>query len=321
METISLELPGHTSGKVREAWKLPDQRRLLITTDRLSALDRVVGLVPHKGQVLNQLAAWWFDLTADIVANHVISVPDPNVLIAVDATPLPVEVVVRGRLTGSTSTSVLPRYRAGERMLYGYRLPEGIPDHGELPEPLITPTTKAAKGGHDQPTTVEEVASSGLVEPSLWSEIQRVALSLFARGAEIAADAGFVLADTKYEFGLGPDGDLLIIDEMHTPDSSRFWAASSLEDRLARGLVPESFDKEPVRLALTATGFAGDGPIPVLPAEVWEAASARYVELYERLTGLSFIPGEQPAEDRIRTNLAPLLRNVAWHTEAAEPVT
>ncbi len=321
MESISLELPGHTSGKVREAWELPDQRRLFVTTDRLSALDRVIGLVPHKGQVLNQLAAWWFDLTGDIVANHVISVPDPNVLVAVDATPLPVEVVVRGRLTGSTSTSVLPRYRAGERVLYGYQLPDGIPDHGELPEPLITPTTKAAKGGHDQPTTVEEVASSGLVEPGLWSEIQKVALDLFGRGTQVAADAGFVLADTKYEFGLSPDGELLIIDEMHTPDSSRFWAASSLEDRLAKGLVPESFDKEPVRLALTATGFAGDGPIPELPAEVWEAASARYLQLYERLTGLTFVPGEQPAEERIRANLASVFPNVASSAEVAEPVT
>lgn len=318
---ISLELPGHTSGKVREAWSLPDQRRLLVTTDRLSAFDRVIGLVPNKGQVLNQLAAWWFNLTSDIVANHVISVPDPNALIAVDATPLPVEVVVRGRLTGSTSTSVLPRYRAGERVLYGYQLPDGIPDHGALPEPLITPTTKAQKGGHDQPTTVDEVASSGLVEPHLWSRIQEVAHELFRRGTEIAADAGFVLADTKYEFGLAPDGRLLIIDEMHTPDSSRFWAMSSLEDRLAQGLVPESFDKEPVRLALAATGFQGDGPIPELPADVWAAASDRYVELYERLTGLTFVPGEQPAEDRIRRNLAGALAGPVSHTAAAQSTT
>jgi phosphoribosylaminoimidazole-succinocarboxamide synthase len=284
---------------------------LFVTTDRLSAFDRVVGLVPNKGQVLNQLAAWWFDLTSDIVANHVISVPDPNVLIAVDATPLPVEVVVRSRLTGSTSTSVLPRYRAGERVLYGYELPDGIPDHGALPEPLITPTTKAEKGGHDQPTTVAQVAASGLVEPGLWSEIQNVALELFRRGTEVAADAGFILADTKYEFGLASDGELLIIDEMHTPDSSRFWAAASLQERLASGLVPESFDKEPVRLALAATGFKGDGPIPELPGDVWDAASARYVELYERLTGRTFVPGEQPAQARIRTNLADVLTNSA----------
>jgi phosphoribosylaminoimidazole-succinocarboxamide synthase len=318
LDGISFELPGHTAGKVRESWVLPGQRRLLVTTDRLSAFDRVIGLVPNKGQVLNQLAAWWFSLTEDIVPNHVISVPDPNTLIAIDATPLPVEVVVRSRLTGSTSTSVLPRYRAGERVLYGYHLPDGIVDHGPLPEPLITPTTKAGKGGHDRPTTVDEVASSGLVEVGLWSEIQKVALELFGRGTEIAADAGFVLADTKYEFGLAPDGTLLIIDEMHTPDSSRFWAAASLEQRLARGLVPESFDKEPVRLALAATGYRGDGPIPELPSEVWEAASVRYVELYERLTGLRFVPGEQPAVDRIRTNLREVLVGAVSSTDGAE---
>ncbi|MBT8241451.1 MAG: phosphoribosylaminoimidazolesuccinocarboxamide synthase [Acidimicrobiia bacterium] len=319
LERISLELPGHTSGKVREAWELPGQRRLFVTTDRLSAFDRVIGLVPNKGQVLNQVAAWWFNLTCDIVANHVISVPDPNVLIAIEATPLPVEVVVRSRLTGSTSTSVLPRYRDGERVLYGHQLPDGIPDHGALPEALITPTTKAQKGGHDQPTTVDEVAASGLVEPILWSKIQQVALDLFRRGSEVAADAGFILADTKYEFGLAPDGELLIIDEMHTPDSSRFWAAESLEQRLAQGLVPESFDKEPVRLALAATGFRGDGPIPALPDEVWDAASARYVELYERLTGQAFVPGEQPAEARIRSNLADLLPNPIDHLDIDVP--
>ncbi len=307
MERISFELPGHQAGKVRDAWELAGQRRLLITSDRLSAFDRVVGLVPNKGQVLNQLAAWWFNLTSDVVANHLISVPDPNALIAIDATPLPVEVVVRARLTGSTDTAVLPRYKAGERLLYGYHLPDGIQDHGPLPEPLITPTTKAEAGGHDRPTTIDEVAASGVVKPGLWAEIQKVALELFRRGTEIAAGAGFVLADTKYEFGLAPDGTLLLIDEMHTPDSSRYWAADSLDERLAQGLGPESFDKEPIRLALTAAGFRGDGPVPELPAAVWAAASERYVELYERLTGLPFVPGSHPAEDRIRSNLAAML--------------
>lgn len=304
LEGISFELPGHQAGKVRDAWELPGQRRLLVTSDRLSAFDRIIGLVPNKGQVLNQLAAWWFDRTSDIVANHVIEVPDPNALIAIDATPLPVEVIVRARLTGSTDTAVLPRYKAGERYLYGYHLPDGIPDHGELPEPLITPTTKAQKGGHDTPTTIDEVAASGVVDPGLWTEIQKVALELFARGTDVAAGAGFVLADTKYEFGLAPDGSLLLIDEMHTPDSSRYWAADSLEERLAQGLGPESFDKEPVRLALAEIGFRGDGPVPDLPPDVWAAASARYVELFERLTGQGFVPGERPAEERIRTNLA-----------------
>lgn len=303
---LALELPGHRSGKVRESWALPGDRRLLVTTDRLSAFDRVVGLVPHKGQVLNQLAAWWFTHTTDVVPNHLIEVPDPNALIAVDATPLPVEVVVRGRLTGSTSTSVLPRYLAGERELYGHRLPDGLQPHGPLPEPIITPTTKATAGGHDEPISPAEVARQGLVEPELWVEVQRVALELFARGTQIAGDAGFVLADTKYEFGLAPDGSLLLIDEMHTPDSSRFWSLDGLDAALAAGRSPEGYDKEPVRLALRAAGYTGDGPPPVLAPEVWERTSARYIELFERLTGETFVAGSEPIEERIRTNLAHL---------------
>ncbi len=307
LSSVELALEGRTSGKVREMWPLPDRRRLLVTTDRLSAFDRIIGAVPHKGQVLNQLAAWWFAKTADIVANHVIEVPDPNALIAVDAAPLPVEVVVRGRLTGSTSTSLLPRYEAGERLLYGHHLPDGLTAHGPLGQPLITPTTKAEKGAHDQPVTSDEVVELGLVEPGLWAQVQKVALELFERGQRLAADAGFILADTKYEFGLAPDGELLLIDEVHTPDSSRFWAIDSLDDRLAAGLAPESYDKEPVRLALRALGYRGDGPPPTLAEEVWQETSARYVRLYESLTGQAFQPGEQPAGPRLDRNLAPYL--------------
>lgn len=311
LSTLELPLKGRTSGKVREAWPLPDQKRLLVTTDRLSAFDRIIGLVPHKGQVLNQLAAWWFAKTSDIVANHVVAVPDPNALVAVDADPLPVEVVVRGRLTGSTSTALLPRYQAGERVLYGHLLPDGLEPHGPLGQPLITPTTKARDGGHDEPISSDEVVSSGLVEAGLWAEVQKVALELFARGTGLAADAGFVLADTKYEFGLAPDGDLLLIDEVHTPDSSRFWAADSLQDRLGMGLSPEGFDKEPVRLALKSMGYSGEGQPPEMPLSVWEETSARYVHIYEALTGKAFEPGEQPAADRLKTNLASYLDDEA----------
>ena len=303
LSSFVLDLPDHRSGKVRESWSLPPDRRLLITTDRISAFDRVLGTVPHKGQVLNQLAAWWFARTSDIVANHVIDVPDPNALIAVDAQPLPVEVVVRGRLTGSTSTSLLPRYEAGDRLLYGYELPDGLEPHGPLPEPLITPTTKATDGGHDRPVTCDEVVSLGLVEEGLWAQIQKAATELFARGEQIAADAGFVLADTKYEFGLGPGGDLLLIDEVHTPDSSRYWSSESLDERLEAGRAPESFDKEPFRLAFKAAGYTGEGPPPDLEADVRDDTSSRYVRLYERLTGLTFEPGRQPIEDRLRANL------------------
>ncbi len=307
LSTVDLELEGRTSGKVREAWPLPSGKRLLVTTDRLSAFDRIIGAVPHKGQVLNQLSAWWFAKTSDIVANHVVSVPDPNALVAVDAAPLPVEVVVRGRLTGSTSTSLLPRYQAGERVLYGHTLPEGLEPHGSLGQPLITPTTKAEQGEHDQPVTCDEVVELGLVEPGLWAEVQKVAIELFTRGEQLAGDAGFILADTKYEFGMSPDGELLLIDEVHTPDSSRFWAIDSLEERLAAGKSPESFDKEPVRLALKDIGYNGDGEPPTLPDEVWAETSARYVHIYESLTGSAFEPGAQPAADRLRDNLAPVL--------------
>jgi len=307
LDTVDLELPGQQSGKVRESWPLPNQRRLIVTTDRISAFDRVITSIPYKGQVLNQVAAWWFARTEDIVANHVVDLPDPNALIAVDAKPLPVEVVVRGRLTGSTSTSLLPRYERGERHMYGYRLPDGLEAHGPLAEPLITPTTKATDGGHDEPITVDQVVADGLVEQGLWTQIQKAALELFRRGTELAADAGFVLADTKYEFGLAPDGELLLIDEVHTPDSSRYWAIDSLEERLAEGRGPESFDKEPFRLALKATGYDGNGTPPVIDPAAIAATSQRYRELYERLTGTPFAPGAgQPAE-RLRLNLASLL--------------
>jgi phosphoribosylaminoimidazole-succinocarboxamide synthase len=307
LSSVDLPLDGRTSGKVRETWPLAGGRRLLVTTDRLSAFDRIIGVVPHKGQVLNQLSAWWFARTADIVANHMIEAPDPNALIAIDADPLPVEVVVRGRLTGSTSTSLLPRYQAGERVLYGHRLPDGLTPHGPLGRPLITPTTKAEGGQHDRPVTCDEVVTLGLVDEGLWHRIERVALELFRRGERLAAEAGFVLADTKYEFGLGPDGDLLLIDEVHTPDSSRFWSVGSLEQRLAAGRAPESFDKEPVRLALRELGYRGDGPPPELPEEVWAETSARYVALYEAVTSSTFEPGAQPAAQRLATNLAPHL--------------
>lgn len=311
LDDFALDLPGGTSGKVREAWPLSDGRRLLVTTDRLSAFDRIIGLVPHKGQVLNQLAAWWFDRVADIVPSHLLAVPDPNATIAIDARPLPIEVVVRARLTGSTSTSILPRYLAGERQLYGHTLPDGLTPHGPLPRPIVTPTTKALAGAHDEPTTAHDILAGGLLTADLWDEVHQIALDLFARGTALAADAGFVLADTKYEFGLGPDGKLLLIDEMHTPDSSRFWSAHTLDTRLAQGAAPDGHDKEPVRLALRSLGYSGDGPPPVLPDEVWVETSRRYVALFERLTGTTFVPGEQPAAERIRSNLGSHLEAVS----------
>jgi phosphoribosylaminoimidazole-succinocarboxamide synthase len=294
-----LALPDRRDGKVRASYRLSGDRRLFVTTDRLSAFDRIIAGVPYKGQVLNQLAAWWFDTTRDIVANHAISMPDENALIGIEANPLPVEVIVRGRITGVTSTSLWRRYHEGARIIYGHHLPDGLVKNQALPAPLVTPTTKAEHGAHDEALTCDEVVTRGLVERELWDHVQSVAVALFNRGVETAAKAGIVLADTKYEFGLSPTGELLLIDEVHTPDSSRFWVAEGLEARLAAGHEPESFDKEVVRQALDAVGFRGDGPVPDMPPAIWEQTSKRYIECYERLTGRTFVPGVYPVAPRL----------------------
>ena len=301
---VDLDLPDRRDGKVRASFAWGDDR-LFVTTDRLSAFDRIIAGVPYKGQVLNQLAAWWFAQTADIVANHVVAVPDPNVLIARSAVPLPVEVVVRGVITGVTSTSIWQMYAAGERSVYGHRLPDGLHKNERLPEPIITPTTKAADGGHDQPLTCADVTNRGLVDRDLWDQVQRVTLAVFARGQQIAARAGLILADTKYELGLSDDGTLLLIDEVHTPDSSRYWVAATYDERLGAGDEPESLDKEVVRRALLDAGYRGEGPPPALDRQVWAATSARYIDAFERLTGSAFVKAAYPVGPRISSALAP----------------
>ena len=301
LDDIDLPLPGRIEGKVRVSYDWSPTERLFVTTDRLSAFDRIITSVPCKGQVLNQLSAWWFERTAHIVPNHLLEVPDPNVTIAHAAVPLPVEVVVRGHITGVTSTSLWRQYADGARVVYGHRLPDGITKNSALPTPLVTPTTKAVKGGHDEPITVAGVVERRLVEPRLWGRVVEAALQLFAEGRRVAADAGLVLADTKYEFGLAVDtGELMLIDEVHTPDSSRYWVADTYPARVAAGDEPESLDKEVVRRALLELGYAGEGPPPLLAPEVIAATTARYIDTYERLTGLAFVPAEQPAAERIR---------------------
>ncbi len=300
---VDLDLPDRRTGKVRVSYAVGEDR-LFITTDRLSAFDRVIAGVPYKGQVLNQLAAWWFANTADLVDNHVIDLPDPNVLRARTATPLPVEVVVRGYITGVTSTSIWQMYAAGQRIVYGHELPDGLAKNTRLPAAIVTPTTKAHDGAHDEPVTCAEVVERRLVDADLWQRVQDVALGLFARGQQVAAAAGLILADTKYELGLAADGTLLLIDEVHTPDSSRYWIAATYDERLEEGVEPESLDKEVVRRALLDAGYRGDGPPPVLSPDVWAATSARYIDTYERLTGLAFVKGEYPVGPRIEKVLA-----------------
>ena len=287
-------------GKVRDVVDLGD-RLALIATDRLSAFDRVLGTVPYRGQVLNQLSAWWFARIADLVPTHMIDVPDPNVTIARKCRPLPVEVVVRGRLTGSTGTSLWTMYAAGARRAYGIRLPDGMEKNDPLPRPVITPTTKGAMGTHDRPITERDIVESGLVEARRWDEVRSVALALFERGHQTAAEAGLVLVDTKYEFGLDPEGRVVIIDEVHTPDSSRFWRAATVGERLSAGGEPENLDKELVRLAYAAQGFVGDGDPPPLPTELAVRTARAYLEVFEALTGRPLAPASYPAALRIVT--------------------
>jgi phosphoribosylaminoimidazole-succinocarboxamide synthase len=300
LDDIDLPLPDRRAGKVRVSYSLPGDRRLFVTTDRLSAFDRIIALVPHKGQVLNQLAAWWFDETRHIVDNHLLAVPDPNVSVTRAARPLPVEVVVRGHITGVTSTSLWRQYDEGARTIYGHRLPDGLRKNTPLPRPIVTPTTKAEAGGHDAPLSCDDVVERGLVEPALWARVQEAAIAVFEHGRRRAADVGLVLADTKYEFGLAvDDGSLLLIDEVHTPDSSRYWVAATYEARLAAGEEPESLDKEVVRRALLDLGYDGDGAPPALPVAVIDATSARYIDAFERLTGRPFVAGGTPIAPRI----------------------
>ena len=297
---IDLPLADRRDGKVRVSYAYGAGQRLFVTTDRLSAFDRVIAGVPYKGQVLNQLSAWWFERTVDVVANHVVDLPDPNVLVARTAQPLPVEVIVRGYITGVTSTSLWRQYADGARTIYGYHFSDGLKKNTDLPSAIVTPTTKAEHGGHDEPLSPSDVTRKGLVGAGLWRSVEAAALELFARGQELARQSGLILADTKYEFGTTPAGELLLIDEVHTPDSSRYWLADSYENRLSAGEEPESLDKEVVRRALIDAGYDGNGAPPTLPPEVWEATSLRYIDAYERLTGLNFQPGSYPVEDRIR---------------------
>lgn len=305
LDSVDLALPGlgpKISGKVRDIYPIGGRNdvasgdeRVLITTDRVSAFDRILGLVPYKGQVLNQLSAWWFEQTLDLVANHVAALPDPNVTIARTAQPLPVEVIVRGYITGVTKTSLWYFYEQGERAPYGVSLPDGLRKNDPLPTAMLTPTTKGEAGAHDERLTREQIVSGGLLDEALWSEVERVALALFTRGQEVAARAGLILVDTKYEFGVR-DGELLLIDEVHTPDSSRYWVRDSYE---ANHDAPEHLDKEYLRMEYARKGYRGDGTPPQLEPAFAARLAARYIDAYERLTSQTFHPGAQPASTRI----------------------
>jgi phosphoribosylaminoimidazole-succinocarboxamide synthase len=294
-------------GKVRDNYTLADGRRVLVTTDRISAFDRVLGTLPLKGQVLNFVAAWWFEHTRAIAKNHVLAVPDPNVLLARECQLIPVEMVVRAYLTGTTSTSIWVHYERGAREFCGHKLPDGMKKHQRLPEPLLTPSTKAAHGDHDVSASREEILALTGMPAAEFDEAARMAMALFAEGQRVCAERGLILVDTKYELGKTPEGEIVLIDEIHTPDSSRFWYEHSYAERFAAGRDPESFDKEYVRRWLAERGFRGDGPIPAIPDEVKIAAMLRYIEAVEQITGQAFVPNLEEPQARLRRNLAALL--------------
>jgi len=299
------DLPGLGSkyeGKVRDNYTR-EGTRFIVVTDRISAFDRVLGTVPFKGQVLNRLAAWWFDKTKDIVPNHVIRVPDPNVLECVECTPVLVEMVVRAYATGTTSTSLWTHYERGVRVFCGHKLPEGLKKNQKLPASIVTPTTKAPKGEHDVSGSREEILATGLVTAKDFDEAAVLAMKLFEVGQRMAAERGLILVDTKYEFGRTKDGRLVVIDEIHTPDSSRFWQAATYEARFAAGQDPEPLDKDFVRRWYTAQGYKGDGPAPALPDDIRVGAAERYIAAYELITGEKFVPDTQAPAARMAKNL------------------
>ena len=287
-EAVITELPGYYRGKVRENYDLDDGTRILIASDRISAFDRNLAVIPLKGQVLTQTARFWFEATRTLCPNHVIEYPDPNVLLCRRLAMMPVEIVVRDYLAGATSTSILQMYKQGSREMYGYRFEEGLRDNQKLPETIITPTTKATQGEHDAPLSAREVVAGGLLTERQWREVSETSLALFSRGRELAARQGLMLVDTKYEFGFDQNGSIVLADEVHTPDSSRYWLAASYPARLAAGEPPETLDKDFIRRWVAARCDPYRDPIPEIPPEVVLQATATYIDVFEKLTGQGF---------------------------------
>lgn len=306
-EAFIAELPNYYRGKVRDNYDLPDGSRIIISTDRISAFDRILTAIPDKGHVLTQTARYWFDATADICPNHVISYPDPNVVIGKRLDILPVEIVVRGYLAGTTGTSLLTLYKKGQRRMYGLELPDGLKDNQVLPYPVITPTSKAFDGGHDEPLTPDDIIAQGLLTAQQWETLSRYALALFARGQELAAKRGLILVDTKYEFGTDADGTIILADEIHTPDSSRYWIADSYDDAFSTGGRPKSFDKDFIRSWVVERCDPYKDDIPEIPADLIDETAKVYRTAYETITGARFVPDErgETVLARIRKNLEP----------------
>jgi phosphoribosylaminoimidazole-succinocarboxamide synthase len=296
------ELGTKYTGKVRDCYS-KDGKRTIVVTDRISAFDVVLGTIPFKGQVLNQIAAYWFNSTRQIASNHVISVPDPTVMIATECELLPVEFVMRAYLTGVTTTSIWYHYEHGSRLFCGHKLPDGMRKNQKLDRAILTPSTKAAKGDHDQSVSREEILASKVLSADDFDRAGEMCARIFAFGQSLAAQRGLILVDTKYEIGRRKDGSLCFIDEVHTPDSSRYWYADDYQARFDRGEEPRGLDKEYVRRVLAEQGYRGDGPPPPLSDEVRCEAARRYISLYELITGSGFVPDFEEPDGRIRRNL------------------
>ena len=300
-ETNFKNLGKKKKGKVRDVY-VADDKIFLISTDRQSAFDRILARIPFKGQVLTQTSSFWFENTKDIVQNHVIGIPDPNVVVAKKLNVFPVEMVVRGYITGVTSTSAWTAYAKGERNFCGNILPEGLKKNQKFKKPIITPTTKSDE--HDEKISAEEIVKRGLMTQEQWDFIADKALKLFKRGTEISAKNGLILVDTKYEFGYDEEGNIFLIDEIHTPDSSRFWIKETYEERLDKGEEPENIDKEFLRLWFTKNCDPyNDEVLPEAPEELVIELSKRYIKLFEMITGKTFKSEDGDVKKRIERNL------------------
>jgi phosphoribosylaminoimidazole-succinocarboxamide synthase len=300
-ETNFPELGRKYEGKVRDNYTEGD-KRIIITTDRISAFDRVLGTIPFKGQVLNQLASFCFEKTKHLARNHLINSPDPNVMVVRECKPIPVEMVVRGYITGVTTTSAWYNYERGVRNFCGVRLPEGLKKDQKFDKPIITPTTKAEHGGHDVSLSPEEIISKGIIPKEMFEKMKEISLKLFDFGTQWAKKNGLILVDTKYEFGT-LDGEIVLMDEIHTPDSSRFWFADTYNELFEKGEEQRKLDKEYVRTWLAQQGFRGDGEQPPLTDEIRAEAAKRYIKAFEIITGQKFTVSDKPVLERIRENL------------------
>lgn len=291
------------NGKVRDVYDIGDNL-VLITTDRQSAFDRVLAAIPFKGQVLNLTSAWWFEQTKHIVKNHIVDIPDPNILVANKCDVFPIEFVVRGFITGSTSTSLWTVYNNGSRNYCGNKLSEGLVKNQRLEKPMLTPTTKEKE--HDRPITPEEIVSEGWMTQNDWDEASNIALQLFEFGQIKASENGLILVDTKYEMGKDKDGNIVLVDEIHTPDSSRYWLADSYEERFNRGQEPQNIDKEFLRLWFVDNCDPyNDKELPSAPDDLVIELSQRYILLYEMITGnkFNFPDTHIPSDERIISNM------------------